>query len=108
MDPVRPIFTRIGTGTHLDIRNKLVKAFLKIDLSRRGQRSIFDRNQQFSNCRVRKVNPIRPLCTKIGTGTHLDTRNKPAKAVLEISQNCSLHWRGQMSNSYPKSAILGL
>jgi hypothetical protein len=45
-DPVSPMWTKIGTNKRLDPKNKPITAFLKfrkIDLTRRGQRSNFDK-----------------------------------------------------------------
>jgi len=100
VDPVRPIGIKIGTSTHLDTRNKPANAFLKfhkIDLSRRSQRSNLDQNLGLSDCMVRKVDPVPPICTKINTGTRLDTRNKPVEAFLEFCK-MDLSRRGQSTD----------
>jgi len=39
----------------------------------------------------RKVDPVRPIGTKIHTGTQLDTTNKPVKAFFENGQK-SASW----------------
>jgi len=105
MDPVSRMHTKNGTGTHLDTINKPAKAFLKfrkIYLSGRGQRSNFDpRNRQFSHSTVRKMDPVSRMHPKIGTVTHLDTMNKPAKAFLKF-RKIDLSRRGQRSNFDPE------
>jgi len=39
---------------------------------------------EFLDCMVCKVDPVCPICPKIGTGMQLATRNKPVKAFLKF------------------------
>ena len=99
-DPTSPIWTKIGTTKQLDPKNKPVTAFLKflkIDLTRRGQRSKFDQISLRNHVLACRSDPVGPMWTKIGTSKRLDPTNKPVKAFLKFCK-IDLTGRGQRSN----------
>jgi len=74
MDPVRLRVNKMYTGTHLDTRNKHVKAFwnfaeLNFPGEVKGQN--FIQNRRFPYYEVCKIDPVRLRVTKIYTSTYI-------------------------------------
>ena len=85
-----PIWTKIAPTKQLDTKNKPVMSFLKIlkiDPTRRGQRSKFDLFLTRNHVLACHSDSAGPMWTKIGTVKQLDHRNKPVTAFLKFSKN---------------------
>ena len=84
-----PIWTKIGTPKQLDTKNKPVMYFLKIlkiDPTRRGQRSKFYLILTRNHVLACHSDSAGPMWTKIGTVKQLDPGNKPLAAFLQNLQ----------------------
>ena len=84
-----PIWTKIGTTKQLDTKNKPVMYFLKIlkiDPTRRGQRSKFYLILTRNHVLACHSDSAGPMWTKIGTVKQLDPGNMPLAAFLQNLQ----------------------